>query len=89
MTDLTKTVKRVSVGYVREAGKPRQVVVILKPPNIIAFRAKGCRKEYTLTTEVCYVMAVRAAVERERRDKRKTKRNYQKGAKNVSRNKTW
>ena len=69
MTDLTKPVKRVSNGLVREAGKTREVVVILRPPNVIGFRAKGCRREYQLTTDVCYSMAVKASVLAEKRQK--------------------
>jgi hypothetical protein len=80
MTDLTKPVKRVSNGTVFEVGKIREVVVILRPPNIIAFRAKGCRKEYPLTTEACYIMAVKAHTASEKRKKiqeRKSKRKKQ------------
>ena len=62
MTDLRKAVKRVSRGRVHEAGKQREVVVILRPPNVIGFRAKGCRKEYQLTTDACYSLAVKAHV---------------------------
>ena len=74
MTNLTKPVKRVSRGIVRERGKAREVVVILRPPNIIGFRAKGCRKEYQLTTDVCYLMAVRAHVADLRKQKAKAKK---------------
>ena len=62
MTQLTKPVKRNTNGLIREAGKLREVVVILRPPNVIGFRAKGCRKEYQLTTEICYNMAVKAEI---------------------------
>lgn len=62
MTTLNKPVKRVTGGLVREHGKPREVVVVLRPPNVLGFRAKGCRKEYQLTAEACYTMAVRAHV---------------------------
>ena len=62
MTDLNKTLKRVSAGLTRESGKVRRVVVILRPPNVIGFRAHGCRTEYQLTIEACYTMAVRASV---------------------------
>ena len=74
MTDLKKPVKRVSFGYVRELGRPREVVVILRPPNVIGFRAKGCRKEYQLTTECCYTMAVKADMLAKRREKAKRKK---------------
>ena len=74
MTDLTKPVKRVSAGLVRDAGKIREVVVILRPPNVIGFRAKGCQKEYQLTTESCYLMAVKAHVADEKRIKEQDKK---------------
>jgi hypothetical protein len=35
MTDLRKPVRRVSRGLIREAGKVREVVVILRPPNVL------------------------------------------------------
>ena len=62
MTNLNKPVKRVTAGLVRDGPKTRLVVVIIRPPNVLGFRMKGCRKEYQLTAEVCYVMAVRAKV---------------------------
>jgi hypothetical protein len=74
MTNLTKPVKRISNGYIREAGKAREVVVILRPPDVIGFRAKGCRKEYQLTTSACYVMAVRAHVRDEKKRKKSKKK---------------
>ena len=73
MTNLNRPVKRISQGRVRESGKQREVVVILRPPNVIGFRAKGCRKEYQLTTEACYAMAVKADVADRRRQKRRAK----------------
>jgi len=74
MTNLTKPVTRTSNGLVREAGKVREVVIILRPPNIIGFRAKGCRKEYQLTADVCYTMAVKAHVLAEKREKKRQKK---------------
>ena len=74
MTNLSKPVKRVSAGIVREAGKDREVIVILRPPNVLGFRAKGCRREYQLTTESCYVLAVRAHVLEQKKKKQKGKR---------------
>ncbi len=79
MTDLKKLVKRISSGLVREAGKIREVVVILRPPNVIGFRAKGCRKEYQLTTEGCYVMAVRAHVADQKKQKAKERKAKKRG----------
>jgi hypothetical protein len=77
MTDLNRAVSRVSRGAVREAGKLREVVVILRPPNVIGFRAKGCRKEYQLTTDACYWLAMKAeerSIAREKRKQKKLKR---------------
>jgi len=76
MTRLYKPVKRTGCGLIRERGQPREIVVILRPPNVIGFRAKGCRQEYQLTTEVCYRLAVQAHVllkARECRERRKHK----------------
>ena len=81
MNNLTKPIKKVSEGLVREAGKPRNVVVILRPPNVIGFRAKGCRREYQLTIESCYTMAVKASVAAAKRLKKQKR--YVGGAKNV------
>jgi len=67
MTSLKKVVERASYGTVREAGKNRRIIVMVRPPNVLGFRAKGCRREYQLTMESCYLMAVRAGVESERR----------------------
>lgn len=74
MTTLRKQLSRESRGLVHEAGKLRPIVVILSPPNVIGFRAKGCRNIYNLTTEACYTMAVRAHVADEKRKKKKGKR---------------
>jgi hypothetical protein len=76
-TYLKSDTTRITFGFVREAGKLRNVVVTLRKPNVIAFRAKGCRKEYVLTTDVCYWQAVkadRAAKDREKKRKKKKKR---------------
>lgn len=88
--DLKKTVKRVSSDLVREAGKIRQIVVSLEPPCLLGFRAKGCRKTYYLTAEVCYSLAVKAHVldqkkqkAKERKQNRKTNRKTKRCRKNV------
>jgi hypothetical protein len=62
MTTLTKPVRRVSAAQVREQGRPRNIVVILRPPGTLGFRAAGCRREYQLPIEACYTLAVRAHV---------------------------
>jgi len=75
-TILRKPVIRVTRGKVREAGKLREVIVILRPPNVIGFRAKGCKKEYQLTAEACYWMAMKA--EHMYKKKKKTKKRKRK-----------
>ena len=74
MTDLTRKVKRVSAGMVREAGKERQVVIVLEPPSLLGFRAKGCRKTYYLDAATCYKQAVAAEVAYQKKMKKKKKR---------------
>jgi hypothetical protein len=77
MTALTKPVRRVSSATVREQGRPRNVVVILRPNGLIGFRAAGCRREYSLPIEAAYTLAVRAhvlAARKERAKARKTRR---------------
>jgi len=71
MTDLTKPVSRVSSGTVFESGKVREVVVTLRPHNVIGFRAKGCKREYQLTISNLYTLAVRAHVADKKRQKKK------------------
>jgi hypothetical protein len=78
MTNLKKPVKRVSAGFVRESGRAREVIVILRPPNVIGFRAKGGRKEYQLTTDGCYMLAVKAHLAYERKQKRIAKKQKRK-----------
>ena len=73
MTDLKKPISRVSAGVVHESGKTRPIIVILEPPNIIKFRAKGCKRAYELTTEGCFRAAVEAHVRAEKRRKKKEK----------------
>ena len=87
MTNLTKPVKRTSRGLIREAGKHREIIIILRPPDVLGFRAKGCRKEYQLTAGACYTMAVRAHVadEKKRKTKEKKKRRKQKCRMNINR----
>lgn len=78
VTDLKKTVRRLSSGLIREAGKIRQIVVSLEPPCLLGFRAKGCRKTYYLTAEVCYSLAVKVHVLDLKKQKAKDKREKRK-----------
>lgn len=60
MTKLKKPVRRVAIGVVKDGNMTGPVVIELRPPNLLCFRIKGCKREYNLTVEVCYFMAVRA-----------------------------
>ena len=73
MTDLNRTVKRLSAGMVREAGKLWPVVISLEPPCVLGFRAKGCRRTYKLIANACYWLAVKADQQDRARQRRKQK----------------
>ena len=49
MTERTKTVQGISAGVVHETDKVQPIVIMIEPPSVLAFRAKGCRKTYKLT----------------------------------------
>lgn len=72
-TALRNDVTRITYGFVREAGKLRNVIVTLRRPNIIAFRAKGCKKEYVLTTDALYWQALKAEHAAKQREKKRRK----------------
>lgn len=74
MTGTKKATKRISSGLVHEAGKHREVIVVVGPGNIVGFRAKGCKKQYDLTAEACFNMAVKAEARLKAKEKRKAKK---------------
>ena len=74
-----KTKQIFTKGQIREAGKNRDVVVVMRLPNQIGFRAKGCKTVYWLTVESLYYQAVEATVAFTKREKQKLKK--QKGRK--------
>lgn len=76
MVLLNKTIRRISPATIREQGKHRNIVVILRPPNVLGFRAAGCRREYQLTLEGVYTMAVRARGGTDRRGQRPRRSPY-------------
>jgi len=71
VTIIGRPVRRETFGSVHERGKRRNVIVILEPPNLISFRAKGTRRTYALTTDACWTYAVKVQVESEKARKRK------------------
>jgi len=80
-TMLKKPVRRESSGLIREAGKVRPIIVSIEPPFLLGFRAKGCRKTYSLTAECCYMLAVKADMLDKRKQKAKDKKKKQKRGK--------
>jgi len=52
----------------------RALVVRLVPPSMIEFREKGTRRRYTLGLQVLFYQAVQAAVEADRRARRKRRK---------------
>lgn len=77
-TKLNKPVSRESYASIHEAGKARPIVITISPPSLIGFRAKGTRRTYWLTANSCYMAAVKAHVEDERKRKAKEKREKKK-----------
>jgi len=74
MTIVKKKVKRETIGTVFEKGKHRPVIVSIEPPNIISFRLKGMKTSYSLTTQALYMMALKAHLSSEQREKTRKKR---------------
>lgn len=74
MTLCKKPVRRESFGTVFERGKHRPVIVSIEPPNVLSFRLKGTRRSYCLTTEVAYVVALRAHLQSIAKEKAKAKK---------------
>lgn len=73
MTNLTKSIKRVSNGYVFYRGKARAVVIGIEPPQIITLRLKGCKQKHQLTADELYWLAVKRDVREIEKNKRKKK----------------
>jgi hypothetical protein len=59
---------------IRDGGEARPITVIIRPPNVLVFKLKRRRTEYTLTTDVCYTMAVKAHVLDEKKRKAREKK---------------
>ncbi len=60
MTTLSKQLRRETSVQVRNGRhRGRQIIVILEPPNHIAFKIKGTRQQYTTTVETCYDQAMK------------------------------
>jgi hypothetical protein len=74
MSAAKSPVTRETNATVREQGKTREIFVTIEPSTgLVGFRAKGTRRTETLPADALYHMAVKARVERERKEKRKKK----------------
>lgn len=73
MIECTKPVARKSAVYVRDGGKPRQLVVTIHA-EFITLRLLGSRREEVVGLEAAYQGAVKARVFRERMDKAKDRK---------------
>lgn len=60
MTDLNKTVRRVTSAKRHEKSKTRAVVLSLEPPAQVGVRLQGTRQTYKLEAEAVYELAVRS-----------------------------
>jgi len=65
MTDLTKRVKRRTIGMHRG----RRIVVSLHPGDVLGFREERTRTEFLLSVEGAYTYAVKLEVARRRAEK--------------------
>lgn len=70
MTDLTRRVKRRTVG----SHRGRRIVVSLQPGDVLGFREERTRREYLLSIESAYIYAVKLEVIRRRAEKAEKRR---------------
>lgn len=73
-TPLHKRISRVSTDTVRNAGKPRKLVVTLYPGDTIGIREQGRRKEEFISIPSVYFYAIRCRVAHERMEKAKARK---------------
>ena len=66
MTPLKKEVRRLSTG---SGVNRRQYIVTLAPGDVIGFRDLRTRQNYWISLALCYALAVRQQVAKERADK--------------------
>lgn len=74
MTTCTRPVRRETHGTIFECGKHRPVIVSIEPPNVIGLRLKGTRRTYFLTSEVAYMVALRAHLAALKKEKARAKK---------------
>ena len=74
MTDLRKPVSRRTENTVRDAGRPRRLVVTLYPGDVIGLRPEKTRREERTTLAAVYDLAVKQRVALERREKKATRK---------------
>lgn len=55
------------------------MIVILEPGGVIGFRLKGTSKTYSLTAAKCHLMALKASILQEKKEKARRKMNAKQG----------
>lgn len=64
MTDLRRTVKRVTIGRRRDRSKSRALVISLEPGDLVGVRMMGTRQTYRIGIEGLYELAIRSHMAR-------------------------
>jgi hypothetical protein len=75
MTGLTKPVRRESQAHHYERGHNRPVIVILEPPDQIAFRLKGTKRVFRLPIGRCFMLAAQAYAQAEKARRAQDRKN--------------
>lgn len=71
MTQLNRKVVRETKCTTYERGRHRPIIVTVYQNGLMGFRLKNLRKEYCLTVETAYLLAIKAElVGRERKTKK-------------------
>lgn len=60
MTELSKTVSRLTNATRHEKSKRRRIILSLEPDRLVAVRLQGTRQSYRLDAESIYELAVRS-----------------------------
>ncbi len=79
MTKVRRKWTRETDSLIFERGASRNVIITLEPAGLVGFRLKGTRKTYSLTADKCYMMALKASIMHERKEKSKRKMSARRG----------
>lgn len=73
MTDLTKPVRRRTDSTIRDAGKPRRIVITLYPGDTLGLRPEKTRREEFISLTTVYEYAIKPRVRKEQAERRARK----------------